>query len=257
VTLFRPCIDLHQGAVKQIVGSTLSIGAQPTTNFVSAQSAGYFSALYRNDGLKGGHVIQLGQGNEHAAEEALSVWPQGLQLGGGVNAENARHWLDRGAAKVIVTSYLFEAGSFSYERLLKLRDMVSPEELVIDLSCRRKDHGWVVATDRWQTLTDLQVDARSLEQLARSCSEFLIHAVDVEGLCQGIDEELVTLLGRDSPLPCTYAGGGRSLSDLEKVEELSDGRIDLTFGSALDLFGGRGVRYADCVAWNQSRGLEP
>jgi phosphoribosylformimino-5-aminoimidazole carboxamide ribotide isomerase len=252
MTLFRPCIDLHEGRVKQIVGGSLGSDAPPKTNFVAEQDSSYFAELYRRDRLTGGHLIQLGPGNDTAALSALSAWPKGLQLGGGVTAENARAWLDRGASKVIVTSWLFEAGELSENRLSTLTGVVTPEELVIDLSCRRRPDGWYVATDRWQTITSTKIETQALERLARHCSEFLVHAVDVEGLCRGIDEDLVELLGKISPLPCTYAGGARDLGDLDRVAELSLGRVDLTFGSALDIFGGTLVKYADCVRYNRA-----
>jgi phosphoribosylformimino-5-aminoimidazole carboxamide ribotide isomerase len=252
VTRFRPCIDLHDGRVKQIVGGSLTAGNNaPATNFVSERPPEYYSALYRRDGLDGGHVIQLGPGNEAGARAALVAWPGGMQLGGGVTPDNARAWLEAGASKVIVTSYLFEEKRVSIDRLARLAEVVAPEELVIDLSCRRRDDDWYVATDRWRTVTDTSVNAATLELLAGYCSEFLVHAADVEGLCRGIDRELVVHLGEASPLPCTYAGGGRALSDLTEVAELSGGRVDLTFGSALDLFGGQDVRYADCVRYNR------
>ncbi len=253
MTLFRPCIDLHDGRVKQIVGGSLRDGQNPETNFVAQHDAAWYARRYRADDARGGHVIQLGPGNEGAALSALAAWPGGLHLGGGVTPANARRWLDSGAEKVIVTSYLFDARGLVPERLDALLDVVSPSELVIDLSCRRRDAAWFVATQRWQVVTETRVDRTTLEKLSHSCSEFLVHAADVEGLCRGIDRELVTLLGRLSPLPCTYAGGGRELDDLALVEELSDGRVDLTFGSALDLFGGTGVRYAECLAFNRAR----
>jgi phosphoribosylformimino-5-aminoimidazole carboxamide ribotide isomerase len=252
MTLFRPCIDLHAGLVKQIVGGSLKdAGGGPVTNFVAAESAGYFAKRYRADGLHGGHVIQLGPGNEVAALEALAAWPQGLHLGGGVDDSNARRWLESGAEKVIVTSFLFEGSELSEERLRRLSEVVGRSELVIDVSCRRVGESWRVATNRWQTITETRVDRATLDRLAGYCSEFLIHAADVEGLCQGIDESLVETLGRISPIPCTYAGGGRHLADLQRVSDLSGGRVDLTFGSALDLFGGKLVAYADCVAFNR------
>lgn len=253
MTTFRPCIDLHAGAVKQIVGGTLRDGAEPRTNYVAPEGADHFARLYRDDGLTGGHVIQLGPGNQPAAERALAAWPGGLQLGGGVTASNARAWLERGAAKVIVTSFLFENGRLSDARVAELQSAVRPAELVIDLSCRRVGDAYWVVTDRWQTVTDLAVSRATLERLAPVCSEFLVHAADVEGLGEGLDASLVELLGDVAPLPCTYAGGANHISDLERVEQLSKGRVDLTFGSALDLFGGRRVRYAECVAFNRSR----
>ncbi|MDH5675921.1 MAG: phosphoribosylformimino-5-aminoimidazole carboxamide ribotide isomerase [Myxococcales bacterium] len=255
MTLFRPCIDLHAGKVKQIVGGTLSDqGRGPRENFVSEHGPAHFAGMYREDGLVGGHVIKLGPGNDAAAREALGAWPAGLQLGGGIDAGNAAEWLAAGASKVIVTSWLFENGRLSQQRLDALGEVAGPEQLVIDLSCRRRDDGWRVAVDRWQTITEVPIEARTFERLAAHCSEFLIHAADVEGLCRGIDAELVQVLGEQCPLPCTYAGGANRLSDLERVAELSAGRVDLTFGSALDIFGGELVRYADCVAHNRAAG---
>ncbi len=253
MTCFRPCIDLHAGKVKQIVGGTLlDAGPGPRTNFESEQPPEYYADLYRRDGLEGGHVIALGPGNEQAAQAALAAWPGGMQFGGGVNPSNARRWLDAGASKVIVTSYLFEDGQLSQRKLDELAQVVPPQQLVIDLSCRRRGEGWFVATQRWQVVTDAAVNAELLQHLANYCSEFLVHAADVEGLCQGIDEPLVQRLGDVSPLPCTYAGGAKSLDDLSRVRQLSAGRVDLTYGSALDIFGGTLVRYADCVAFNHA-----
>lgn len=252
MTRFRPCIDLHDGRVKQIVGGSLrDAGPGPAVNFASDQPAAHFAERYRADGLDGGHVIKLGPGNDAAARAALAAWPGGLQIGGGITIANAADWLAAGAAAVIVTSWLFVDGRLSLERVRALSRQVGRDRLVIDLSCRRRGPGWLVATDRWQTVTETAVDERTLGELAEWCCEFLVHAADVEGLCQGIDEDLVALLGRHAPIPCTYAGGGRELADLERVAERSQGRVDLTFGSALDLFGGSGVRYADCVAWNR------
>jgi phosphoribosylformimino-5-aminoimidazole carboxamide ribotide isomerase len=253
MTIFRPCIDLHDGAVKQIVGGSLRDGEAPTTNFTSALGADHYASMYRVDGLHGGHVIQLGPGNSVAAHAALSAFPKGLQLGGGVTVENARRWLDAGASKVIVTSHLFEGGKLSRPRLEALSAVVLPSELVIDLSCRREGSGYRVVIDRWQTMTDVEIDERTLEGLATHCSEFLVHAAHAEGLRAGIDEELVRRLGAISPLPCTYAGGANHIDDLDRVERSSGGRVDLTYGSALDIFGGAEVRYRDCVAYNQRR----
>ncbi|RKP04667.1 hypothetical protein THASP1DRAFT_35477 [Thamnocephalis sphaerospora] len=250
---FRPCIDLHHGQVKQIVGGTLD-DANPEalrTNFVAAEPAAYYAQLYRKHALVGGHVIKLGPGNEEAALEALRAWPDGLQLGGQVTGENAQRWIDAGAAKVIVTSWLFPDGKLSMERLREISNAVGRERLVVDLSCRRHGDSWVVAMDRWRRLTDTEVNADTLRILGEYCSEFLVHAADVEGLCRGIDEELVKRLGEWTTLPMTYAGGANDVSDLELVDRLSNGKVDLTFGSALDLFGGKTVRFDDCVAWNE------
>ncbi len=250
--VFRPCIDLHEGQVKQIVGGSLtSDAAALRTNFVSHRPASWFAALYRQDDLRGGHVIMLGPGNESAAREALGAFPGGFHVGGGVNAGNARTWLDAGASHVIVTSWVFREGRLDQERLAAMVRTVGRERLVLDLSCRVRDGRYFVVTDRFQKFTELELGRQVLEALAGSCAEFLVHAVDVEGLCRGIDEELVARLGEWTPLPMTYAGGARSLADLERVTKLGKGRVDLTIGSALDLFGGTGVTYADCVAFNR------
>ena len=194
----------------------------------------------------------LGPGNDDAALEALAAYPGGLQLGGGMRADNAQRFLDAGASHVIVTSWLFDGdGRFQPARLEAMVEAVGAEHLVIDLSCRRVKDRWVVAMNRWQTLTDLEVNAATLEKLASSCSEFLIHAADVEGKCEGIDADLVCVLGTCASIPTTYAGGARSVSDLEAVSELSGGTVDLAIGSALDLFGGSLVKYEDCVAYNR------
>jgi phosphoribosylformimino-5-aminoimidazole carboxamide ribotide isomerase len=253
MTRFRPCIDLHEGRVKQIVGSTLQdAGSGPRENFVSELSAGHYAEMYRNDRLTGGHIIMLGQGNEEAARQALAAWPGGLQLGGGVSPENAASYLGAGASHVIVTSYVFDSvGRFDVNRLAALEAETGADRLVLDLSCKRVADGWTVAMNRWQTLTDLHVTHEVLDQLAISCDEFLIHAVDVEGKCEGIDEDLVRHLAAWGKKPITYAGGARNLEDLRRVQLLSNGLIDVTIGSALDIFGGKGVSYADCVAFNR------
>lgn len=253
--MFRPCIDLHEGAVKQIVGGTLSeSGAELRTNFVSNRPARWFAELYRRDGLTGGHVIMLGPGNEAAALEALRAYPGGLQIGGGINLENAERFLEAGAAQVIVTSWIFREGRIEWERLEELCKKIGRERLVIDLSCRKREGKYFVVTDRWQKFTTQEVNGETLEMLAKWAAEYLVHAVDVEGLCQGVDLEMVRLLGRSTPIPTTYAGGARSLEDLRAVSEESGGRVDLTIGSALDIFGGNGVRYEDCVAFNRAKG---
>jgi len=252
--MFRPCIDLHEGKVKQLVGGTL--GGDPArlqTNFVSEKSAAWFADLYRRDGLKGGHVIMLGPGNEAAATAALLAYPGGLQIGGGINRDNAAAWLEKGASHVIITSWIFRGGALDWDRLRSLVEAIGKERLVLDLSCRRRGQDYFVVTDRWQKFTELTISAETLQQLAAWCAEFLIHAVDVEGLCRGIDRELVQKLAGSSPIPTTYAGGARSIADLEEVTRTGQGRIDLTIGSALDIFGGTGVRYAEAVAFNQQQ----
>jgi|ERR1041385_6457103 phosphoribosylformimino-5-aminoimidazole carboxamide ribotide isomerase len=253
--MFRPCIDLHEGKVKQLVGGSLE--AEPgrvRTNFVSDRSAAWFAELYKRDGLKGGHVIMLGPGNENEARAALRAYPGGLQVGGGIHVDNAPAWLEAGASHVILTSWVFREARVDWDRLAELSRTIGRQRLVLDLSCRRRGQDYFVVTDRWQKFTELALGREALDKLADWCAEFLIHGVDVEGLCRGIDEELVSNLGRWSPIPATYAGGANSLADLEKVTRLGQGRIDLTIGSALDIFGGNGVRYADAVTFNQRWG---
>jgi len=252
--MFRPCIDLHEGKVKQIVGGTLSDApGQLRTNFISDRPASWFAELYRRDGLKGGHVIMLGPGNEEAARSALAAFPGGMHIGGGIRADNAGAWLDAGASHVIVTSWVFRDGHMDSARLAELYRGIGPGRLVLDLSCRKRGNDYFVVTDRWQKFTDLKISEETLKTLATSCSEFLVHAVDVEGLCRGVDGELVSRLAQWSPIPTTYAGGASSLADLQTVTQLGQGRIDLTIGSALDIFGGTGVRYQDVVAFNRKQ----
>ena len=250
--MFRPCIDLHEGKVKQIVGGTLSDASTGLlTNFVSDRSAAWFAELYRRDELLGGHVIMLGPGNESAAREALAAWPGGLQIGGGIHAENAAKWLEAGASHVIVTSWIFREGRIDWNRLAALVGAIGRRRLVLDLSCRVRDGRYFVVTDRWQTFTQTVLSGESFQSLARQCDEFLVHAVDVEGLCRGVDLNLVGKLAEWSSLPVTYAGGASSLQDLEQVEAVGKGRVHLTIGSALDIFGGQGVRYEAAVAFNR------
>lgn len=254
MTLFRPCIDLHQGKVKQIVGGSLTDGqgeSSARTNFVSPYDARHYAELYRRHNLTGGHVISLGDGNQQEALKALQAWPEGLQYGGGVTCENAAQFLQAGASHVIVTSALFENGAFSWQKLEELERETGRERLVLDLSCRKTAAGWSIATNRWQTITSMTITAETIRALSSHCAEFLIHAADVEGLQGGIDSALVELLGKITPIPVTYAGGARSLTDLQRVEQLSGGKVDLTIGSALDIFGGKGVTLEECIAWNR------
>jgi phosphoribosylformimino-5-aminoimidazole carboxamide ribotide isomerase len=255
--MFRPCIDLHEGKVKQIVGGTLSNDSEALrTNFVSDRPASWYAELYKRDGLKGGHVIMLGPGNENAARAALAAYPGGLQIGGGINHDNARDFLESGASHVIVTSWLFRNGQLDWDRLNALVGAIGKERLVLDLSCRRRDDQYWVVTDRWQKFTELTIGRQILTRLSANCAEFLVHAVDVEGLCRGVDLNLVAKLADWSPIPTTYAGGAKSFADLEEVTRVGKGRIDLTIGSALDIFGGTGVRYQDAVAFNRRLAAE-
>ncbi len=244
---FRPCIDLHGGKVKQIVGGTLSDGSDSTlqTNFEADRPARWYAQCYRQDGLDGGHVIRLGPGNTQAAEAALAAWPGGLQLGGGVTIDNARKWLDAGASAVIVTSWVFHGGHVDYRRLKQLSESIGAGRLVLDLSCRRRGETYFIVTDRWQKFTRERITPRLLDQLARYCAEYLIHAVDVEGKCQGIEAPLVELLGKWAGLSTTYAGGIHSQADIDTIFRLGAGAIDFTVGSALDIFGGKGFLYKD------------
>ncbi|KAL9049955.1 MAG: hypothetical protein Q9162_006927 [Coniocarpon cinnabarinum] len=256
MTKFRPCIDLHAGKVKQIVGGTLTdLQSTLQTNYVSAHSPEHYARLYRENHLRGGHVILLGPNNEDAASSAIEAWPGGLQVGGGITDENAPTWIRRGAEKVIITSFLFPQGDLSQSRLDACLQALSndKDKLVIDLSCRRKDNTWVVTTNKWQTLTSFEISQDNIALLERHCSEFLIHAADNEGLQRGIDEALVQRLAEYCTIPVTYAGGANSITDLQRVATLSNGKVDVTIGSALDIFGGSLVKFEECVQWNKAQ----
>ncbi len=253
---FRPCIDLHQGKVKQIVGGTLTDNASEVVeNFVAQHDADYYAKLFKKDELTGGHVIMLGPGNELQAKKGLAAYPGGLQVGGGIKPINAASYLELGASHVIVTSYLFNEGEIDPRRLDALVSAVGREKLVFDLSCRQLDGVYYVVVDRWQTFTRFKVNAENLAELSGYCDEFLIHGVDVEGKRQGIQEDLVSKLGQWVEIPTTYAGGARTLEDLELVNRLGRGKIDLTVGSALDIFGGQ-LSYDTVVAWQQRHNQE-
>lgn len=243
---FRPCIDIHNGKVKQIVGASLKdAGDFAEENFVSERSAADFARLYRQKGLCGGHVILLNaadsayyRATKEQALAALAAYPGGLQVGGGITADNAGEFLAAGAGHVIVTSYVFAGGVIRYDRLERLREAVGRERLVLDVSCRRRGDDYYVVTDRWQRWTAERVTHGLLEELAGYADEFLIHAVDVEGKASGIERPLVRLLGGWQGIPVTYAGGVGSFADLEELRALGQGRVNVTIGSALDLFGG-------------------
>ena len=259
---FRPCIDIHQGKVKQIVGSTLKDkdsdagegeDTKPTTNFVSDRGAAHYASLYRECKLRGGHVILLDSQEEAtraAAFEALSTYRDGMQVGGGVDASNARMWIERGASHVIVTSFAFTDGALNRDALRALVDKVGRSRIVLDLSCRMRDAEYFVVTDRWQKFSSFSLRPAAVAELADYCDEFLVHGVDVEGKKLGVDETLIRILGDISPIPVTYAGGVRAMEDLELVKSAGGGRVDVTVGSALDIFGGT-LRFDDVVAWHR------
>lgn len=256
---FRPCIDLHNGKVKQIVGSSLD-DEQPDqlqTNFVADKPSSFFAALYKRDNLRGGHIIKLGPGNDEAAKEALAAWPGGMQIGGGITVENAAEWLDFGASHVIVTSCVFKDGHVDWEYLEKLVEKVGKQRLVLDLSCRKRGGRYYVVTDRWQKFTEVCITPENLKKFSDSCDEFLIHAADVEGKCQGIEDSLVEKLGAWVEIPTTYAGGIRNLEDMIKINKLAMGRLDATIGSALDIFGGSTISYVDAVSYHRSCNEKP
>ena len=244
---FRPCIDIHNGKVKQIVGGTLKDeGNLAAENFVSQQDASYFAGLYKKENLTGAHVIMLNatdseyyEATKSQAILAISTYPGALQVGGGITADNAGEYIESGADKVIVTSYVFKNGEVQYENLKKLVEVVGKEHIVLDLSCRKKENKYFIVTDRWQKFTNVEVTYEVLDELSAYCSEFLIHAVDVEGKQQGIDTELIAYLGAWEGIPITYAGGIHTYEDVLTIDKLGKGRIHVTVGSALDLFGGK------------------
>lgn len=236
---FRPCIDLHDGKVKQIVGSTLGHHDQEVIeNFTSHFDSSYYADMFKKDQLTGGHVIMLGSGNEEAALRALQAYPNGLQVGGGITATNALQYIEAGASHVIVTSYIFHDGLLDVERLENLVETVGKEHLVIDLSCRSREGKWYVVTDKWTKFSDFEVNAQSIQFIEQYCDELLIHAVDVEGKKGGMQESLVRDLATWTTIPTTYAGGIRSVEDLEKFEVITNSKLHVTIGSALSIFGG-------------------
>ena len=259
---FRPCIDIHNGKVKQIVGGILKDeGNMAQTNFASDLNAAFYAKMYREDGLKGGHIILLNsreseyyEQTKQQAKDALRVYPGGLQVGGGITEENAYEYIECGASHVIVTSYVFRNGEFCRENLEKLVHAVGKEHLVIDLSCRKQGEDYYVVTDRWQKYTKLRLSSDVLDMLSSNCDEFLIHGVDVEGKRSGMEENLVQMLGDWGKIPITYAGGIGSKEDLERFSCLSGGKLDFTIGSALDLFGGN-ISYREIV--NKYNAAEP
>lgn len=248
---FRPCIDIHNGKVKQIVGGSLiDHGDKAEENYASPYMADYYASLYKRDGLKGGHVILLNPPSSEyysktreQAYRALSAYPQGLQLGGGITAENASEYLDRGASHVIVTSYVFQNGQVHRGHMVRLCSEVGKEHVVLDLSCRKKDGLCYIVTDRWQKFTEITLSKELLNEFSRYCDEFLVHGVDVEGKASGVDETLAEILEdyakTPGAVPVTYAGGIGSYEDIERFRKLTHERIDFTIGSALDLFGGK------------------
>lgn len=247
---FRPCIDLRNGKVVQIVGGSLrdDEGAAEI-NFETERSSADFARMYMEDGIKGGHVISLGPGNYDAAISALEAFPGGMQIGGGINPDNASGFLEAGASHVIVTSYLFSDGKINKDHLERIFKTVGRESLVIDLSCRKKNDDFYIVTDRWQKFTAVAVNRDTLVSLSEYCDEFLVHGVDVEGKRQGIQEDLVKMLGEYCPIPVTYAGGIRSLSDMDLIYKLGKGKVDATIGSSLDIFGGN-ISYEEVVKWH-------
>ncbi len=243
---FRPCIDIHNGKVKQIVGGSLKDAhGEAVENFVSHYDAAWYAEMYRRFDLPGGHIILLNPAGTPAyeadlaqAEAALAAYPGGMMIGGGVNAGNAARFLDMGASHVIVTSYVFRDGEIRFDRLEEMRQAVGKDHLVLDLSCRKKDGRYYIVTDRWQRFTELELNTDTLDMLSQYCSEYLIHAVDVEGKASGIEETLAALLGTWHKLPVTYAGGVGSEEDIRLLCRLGQGHLDVTIGSALDIFGG-------------------
>ena len=253
---FRPCIDIHNGRVKQIVGGSLKDkDNQAEENFVSQMDGAFYANMYKKAGIRGGHIILLNpvtseyyEATRAQALRALHSYPGGLQIGGGITADNAAQFIEAGASHVIVTSYVFNNGRIDYNNLEKLVDAVGKSHLVLDLSCRKKDDSYYIVTDRWQKFTDEVITEELLDELSRYCDEFLIHAVDVEGKASGIEKELVSLLGDWGKIPLTYAGGVHSFEDLRLIKKLGHNRVNVTIGSALDLFGGS-MKFEDVIAF--------
>ena len=253
---FRPCIDIHNGKVKQIVGGSLrDAGGQAHNNYVSEYDGAYYADMYRRDGFYGGHIILLNPGGSEwdegglrQAQGALNAFQGGMQIGGGICLENAEHFLDMGASHVIVTSYVFRNSAVDFERLKALSALTGKDRLVLDLSCRRYEDGYYIMTDRWQNKTNVRLTTETMLMLQDYCDEFLVHAVDVEGRVNGIEKELVAMLGSWGRIPVTYAGGVSSFDDLKCIRQLGQNHLNVTIGSALDLFGGE-MEYDKVIAF--------
>lgn len=261
---FRPCIDIHNGKVKQIIGGSLRDEQNMANeNFVSRKDASFYAKLYKKNNLKGGHIILLNpaaseffEETKRQAIEALHAYPGGLQIGGGVNEKNAAAYLEAGASHVIVTSYVFKGGSIRYDNLEKLIKEVGRDRIVLDLSCRKKEGRYYIVTDRWQNYTDVELSMETLDELSSYCNEFLVHAVDVEGKAGGIEEEVAALLGRWAKIPVTYAGGVHNFSDLEKLKNLGGNKVNVTIGSTLSLFGGN-MKWEEVLHYIKETKKEP
>lgn len=242
---FRPCIDIHNGKVKQIVGSSLSdTNDFAKENFVSEKGSDYYAKLYKENNLPGGHVIILNkkdspyyESTRQEAVKALKTYPGGLMIGGGVTDENAAEYINSGASHVVVTSFVFKDGLIHIDNLEKLVKAVGKEKIVLDLSCKLIDGCYRVVTDRWQKVTKEAVREQLFEDLAQYCDEFLVHAVDSEGKSAGIDEKLIEKLAQINHT-ITYAGGISSYDDIRRLDEIGKGRVNFTVGSRLDIFGG-------------------
>jgi phosphoribosylformimino-5-aminoimidazole carboxamide ribotide isomerase len=253
---FRPCIDLHNGVVKQIVGSSYRDSGEAQTNFVARHTADWYARLYRADNLCGGHIIMIGSGNRDAAAQALKAWPGGMQVGGGITARNAREYLELGASHVILTSHVFNAGTIQWDVLKQLKKLIGARRVVLDVSCVQEKQWYYLVTDRWQTVTSIKVTPQLLQSLSEYCDEFLVHAAHVEGKQRGPDPDLVSLLGGYDERPVTYAGGIARYEDIDTIYRLGGGRIHITIGSALDIFGG-GLQYPEIVRRCRTLGSSP
>ena len=242
---FRPCIDIHNGHVVQIVGSSLrDENDSAQNNFVSEKDSAYYANLYKEHGLSGGHIIILnGKDSEYSeatkaeAIKALQTYKGGMQIGGGITDKNAEEYILAGASHIIVTSYVFSDGKICYNNLNRLNSAVGREHICLDVSCRMRNGKYYVVTDRWQKFTDVVLDENLIVSLSEYCDELLVHAVDVEGRKAGINATIAGILEK-SPIPVTYAGGISSLDDIAKIRSIGNNKIDFTIGTALNIFGG-------------------
>ena len=253
-TKFRPCIDLHKGKVKSIVGDSYTdSGKGIVENFVSDKPSSFFAQMYKNDDLTGGHISIIGQGNEEQALLALKTYPNGLQVGGGINLENANFFLENGASHIIVTSFIFNRGQLNLKKLEQISSLVGKNRLVLDLSCKKMKDSYFVATDKWQKISDFEVNEKSLSELSNYCDEYLIHSVSADGKHCGVDAELLQNLSKWAKIPCTYGGGIRGIEDLELIRKIGKGKIDATIGTALSIFGGK-MDYKQVLGWFREHG---
>ncbi len=249
---FRPCIDVFKGKVVQLIGTSLFGGEEKTIvkHFESEYSPAYYAELFKQDNLKGGHILSLGSGNNDVVIEALKAFNGGMKYGGSVTPENAHVYLDAGATHVIVNSYVFDNGEINLPNLKSLVKSIGKDKLVLDMSCRKKNGDYYIVTNLWEKFTNVILDQKSLQDISKYCDEIIVHGVDSEGRKQGLESDLVRILAQHTPIKTVYAGGISSIADLTMIKALGNEKIDPCIGTALSIYGGN-LSYYEVLEWNK------